>query len=322
MDIAAPADAPHHRCQLAGTLDRFLDPATPTCLGDDGIRRAPIANETVSLRANRDYFDNPEWAKCYFDSCHRDPGFTELWRHATGSWDGKVVVDIGCGPGNLFASVGGAPRVLIGVDVSAGALRMAAGIGYAPLLADAHDLPLRSGFADIVALNATLHHCDAMGDVLAEAARLVRPGGRLVTDHDPQRSAWDFKGLGRLLWRAHFPIYRLMRRSGHASKHEQALFMASEVHHRPGHGVTRSLFHETLTPLGFDVAVHPNNHTVGAEILQGRHGRPQRKFRLAQALSGIDPRAPEAALSLMCVAKKHRDVPARTPSAAPPNTSP
>ena len=121
---------------------------------------------------------------------------------------------------------------------------------------------------------------------------------------------------------AHFPIYRLMGRPGHASKQEQGLLVTSEAHHRPGHGVTRSLFQETLVPLGFDVAVYPSNHTVGAEVLQGRYGRPQRKFWLAQALSGIDPRAPEAALSLMCVAKKHRDVAAHATSAAPSNSSP
>ena len=320
MDRPAKADPPH--CQTAENLDRFLDRARPTCLGDDGIRRAPIANETAALRANRDYFDNPKWAKCYFDGCHRDRRFAELWRRATGSWDGKIVVDIGCGPGNLFATVGGAPRVLIGVDVSTGALRMAAGIGYTPLLADAHDLPLRSGFADLVALNATLHHCDAMGDALAEAARLVRPGGRLVTNHDPQRSAWDFKGFGLLLWQAHFPIYRMMGRPGHTSMREQGLLVTSEVHHRPGRGVMRSLFQETLAPLGFDVAIYPNNHNVGAEVLQGRYGLPQRRIRLAQALSGINPRAPEAALSLMCVANKHREFPVRTTAAAPPNTSP
>ena len=33
---------------------------------------------------------------------------------------------------------------------------------------------------------------------LREAGRLVRPGGMLVTDHDPQRSGWDYRGVARL----------------------------------------------------------------------------------------------------------------------------
>lgn len=39
-----------------------------------------------------------------------------------------------------------------------------------------------------------------MNKVLVEAARLVRPGGLLISDHDPQRSAWNWKGLGMLLY--------------------------------------------------------------------------------------------------------------------------
>ena len=88
-----------------------------------------------------------------------------------------MVVDIGCGPGNVHASLKCSPQLLIGVDVSANALAMAERLGYTPLLADAHALPLVDQFADYVVLNATLHHCDDMTRVLAEAARLVRPGG-------------------------------------------------------------------------------------------------------------------------------------------------
>ena len=35
-------------------------------------------------------------------------------------------------------------------------------MGYEPLLADAHDLPLSSAVWDIVILNATIHHCEHM----------------------------------------------------------------------------------------------------------------------------------------------------------------
>lgn len=78
--------------------------------------------------------------------------------------------------------------------------RSTAAQGYIPLLADAHAIPLRSEIADVVALNATVHHCDDMRAVLAESARLVKPGGVIVIDHDPQQSAWDYRGLGKLLW--------------------------------------------------------------------------------------------------------------------------
>lgn len=267
----------------------------------DGLAVAPIDFANPHTRANAVYFDNHEWASGYFRACHRDAAFKGRWQSATGSWNDKVVVDIGCGPGNLFATLGGKPKALIGVDVSKGALAMARGIGYAPLQADAHDLPLVSGFADIVALNATLHHCDAMATVLGEAARLVGPGGVLVCDHDPQLTAWDWRGLAMLLYKMRLPLYRLFL--GHAWE-EQRHRMASETHHRPGHGVTPDLFITTLKPLDFDVKLYPHNNTTGAETFKSVMGRSSFKYRISQRLSGIDPSSIEGALSLMCIATR------------------
>ena len=109
---------------------------------------------------------------------------------------------------------GGSPALVIGVDVARGSLEMARDVGYLPLLADAHELPLRSEIADVVALNGTLHHCEDMDRVLMECARLVKPGGVMVIDHDPQLSAWDYKLLGLAMWKARKPIYRWMKRGG------------------------------------------------------------------------------------------------------------
>lgn len=266
-----------------------------------GISCCDIPNPSSYLKANAYYFDQIEWAKLYFKHCHRDDAFRERWHRATGGWNDKVVVDIGCGPGNLYASLGGAPRVLIGVDVSTGALEMASEIGYQPLLADAHELPFKSEFADLIALNATLHHCDDMEKVLAESARLVRPGGRLVVDQDPQLTAWDWKGPGKLLYNVRLPLYRIF--CGH-KKGEQIARLASETHHKPGRGVTPDLFSKVLAPFQFKYQLYPHNNRQGAEVFRGQKGRPGFKYQIGQILSGIDPGSPEGALSLMCVAEK------------------
>ncbi|MDP5339008.1 MAG: class I SAM-dependent methyltransferase [Nodularia sp. (in: cyanobacteria)] len=266
-----------------------------------------ILNPTPAIEANSYYFGHPNWGLNYFAACHRDEKFIELWQAVIGSWQGKIVVDIGCGPGNVYASLKefcGEPQLLIGVDVSLGALKMASPLGYTTVLADAHDLPFVSGFADIVMLNATLHHCDDMGKVLQEAAKLVRPGGLLITDHDPQKNAYQFKGLGSLLWQLRLPIYKYIQRGGHSTAEEQSWGLATEVHHKACDGVTSEMFYEILESMGFAVKVYPHNHIVGAEALKGNYGRPFWKYRLAQRLSGIDPNSPEAALSLMCVATR------------------
>ncbi|MEH1909916.1 MAG: class I SAM-dependent methyltransferase [Nostoc sp.] len=274
-------------------------------LDKQDILNFPISSSSPAIKANSYYFGHPEWAKNYFENCHRDQIFKSCWEAATGTWDHKIVVDIGCGPGNLYATLGGKPQLLIGVDISYGALSMAQRLGYIPVLADAHELPFISNFADMVVLNATLHHCDYMDIVLEEAARLVRPGGILITDHDPQLTAWNFQGLGLWLWNLRLGLYRLIKRGGHTSASEQTWGLATEVHHRPGDGVTPKLYYKILEPLGFSVKVYPHNHTVGAEVFQGNHGKSDKKYRLAQLWSGINPNSPEAALSLMCVATRH-----------------
>jgi len=260
--------------------------------------------ETPEIKANSFYFSNPTWAKTYFEACHRGTAFSERWLAAAGSWDDKIVVDVGCGPGNLYANLGGKPKLLIGVDVASGSLEMAQQIGYMPLLADAHTMPLITGFADIVAVNASLHHCTDMPKVLAESARLVRPGGILVVDHDPQLTAWDYKGLGLLLYKIRLGvIYRFFLRNLDVPDEERTQALATEVHHKPGHGVTKELFFETLEPMGFKVKVYPHNNAIGADALKGICGKPPHwRYQIGQLLSGINPYSLEAALSLMCVA--------------------
>ncbi|MBW4450011.1 MAG: class I SAM-dependent methyltransferase [Spirirestis rafaelensis WJT71-NPBG6] len=265
----------------------------------------PIANLTPAIKANQYYYDNYQWAKGYLEHCHRDKNFQECWQAAAGSWDDKIVVDIGCGPGNLYATLGGSPRLLIGVDISRTSLEMAQKIGYTPILADAHNLPFIDGFADIVVVNATLHHCEDMPKALAEAGRLVRPGGLLITDHDPQYTAWNWKGLGMLLYKIRVPIYRLLSRGNFMPPEEHDAMIKSETHHKPGDGVKPELYYQTLEPLGFTIKLYPHNHTVGAQVLQGKYGRSEKKYRYSQWLSAINANSPEAALSLMCVARRN-----------------
>ena len=146
-----------------------------------------------------------------------------------------------------------------------------------PVLADATNLPFIDAFADIVTLNATLHHCEDMEKVLAEAARLVKPGGLLITGHDQQLSAWRYKGIARLMWNARLWLYKITGKGFHKTNDQQ---------------------------LGFVVEVFPHNHSLGPEIFDGQTGSASFKYRLANMLSGRNPHAAESALSLMCVAIK------------------
>src|SRR3954464_9031657 len=105
---------------------------------------------------------------------------------------GEVVVDVGTGRGELLrvALERGAARA-IGVEYSPDALELARGSGGELLLADARAIPLEDGLADLVTLLDVAEHLtpDELGRTLAEAHRLLRPGGRLLRHTLPTPAA-------------------------------------------------------------------------------------------------------------------------------------
>ncbi len=99
----------------------------------------------------------------------------------TSDW---VVVDVGAGTGALHGTLSAiAPTArLVALDLSANMLRMArTHRGATTVLADALALPLADSSADVVILAYVLFHLADPAQALAEAARILRPGGRVAT---------------------------------------------------------------------------------------------------------------------------------------------
>jgi SAM-dependent methyltransferase len=105
---------------------------------------------------------------------------------------GDRVVDLGCGRGALLAAVAAArpdrAGELIGLDASAELLRETARRldGAAPWLVQANlagALPLAAGSVDRVLCHNVLECLPDPGALVAEAWRILRPGGRLVLSH-------------------------------------------------------------------------------------------------------------------------------------------
>jgi SAM-dependent methyltransferase len=107
---------------------------------------------------------------------------------------GEVVVDVGTGRGELLrvALERGARRA-IGVEYSPDALKLAERSGGELLLADARAIPLEAGIADLVTLLDVAEHLapDELERTLAEAHRLLRPGGRLLVHTFPTRTYYE-----------------------------------------------------------------------------------------------------------------------------------
>ena len=109
---------------------------------------------------------------------------------------GEVVVDIGTGRGELLrvALERGAARA-IGVEYSADAVELARRTCPRAelLLADARAIPLEDGLADLVTLLDVAEHLapDELERTLAEAHRLLKPGGRLLVHTFPTRTYYE-----------------------------------------------------------------------------------------------------------------------------------
>jgi len=131
---------------------------------------------------------------------------------ASGLGPGDVVLDAGCGFGDqdVFWSRRFGPRRIVGINIAAGqvaqARRRIARLGLAGRveirLASATDIPFAAGcFDKVVALESALHF-EPRADFFAEAWRVLRRGGRLVTtDILPLPPAdWLSQALGSLVW--------------------------------------------------------------------------------------------------------------------------
>lgn len=108
---------------------------------------------------------------------------SQLWLEG-----GHIVADLGCGPGaDLmgYADAVGPTGKVIGfdhnIDLVLHARAETAHLSTVSIeVADIHDLPVQSGSLDRVHIDRVLQHVAAPATVLGEAARALRPGGRIV----------------------------------------------------------------------------------------------------------------------------------------------
>jgi 2-polyprenyl-6-hydroxyphenyl methylase/3-demethylubiquinone-9 3-methyltransferase len=114
------------------------------------------------------------------ESAHRTPWIIETIerRHA----GGKVrVLDIGCGAGFLTNRLAACGWHVAGLDASESSLAVAAArdatnsVRYQ--VGDARSLPFPDGSFDVACAMDFLEHVDEPGRVIAEAARVLAPGG-------------------------------------------------------------------------------------------------------------------------------------------------
>jgi SAM-dependent methyltransferase len=149
----------------------------------------------------RDYTNQ---ARTYDETRAASPSVLGPLREALAGAPGHRLADIGGGTGNYSRALRDEGWDPVVIDREPAMLARAAGKGLDTIEGDAQSLPLADASVDAAMLVSMLHHVETPAAALAEARRILRPGGRLalmaftredteaswLNDYFPSSRAW------------------------------------------------------------------------------------------------------------------------------------
>jgi SAM-dependent methyltransferase len=120
----------------------------------------------------------------------------DMLRHFLALGPGDRAIDLGCGSGRTLAWNAGSGAQMVGIDLAPYFAREALA-GHDLLLGDLRRLPIRDGaFTKAWTLDVVEHVSpEALADVLAEAHRVLAPGGALFVYSHVRRNSWIAGGV-------------------------------------------------------------------------------------------------------------------------------
>ena len=127
-------------------------------------------------------------AEAYVNSSFHSSGpDLALLVESAGLTGGEQVLDLGCGPGHTAMACARKAGRVIGIDVTpemvvaATALATQRNLGNVEFrVGNVEQLPFVSNSVDVVTSRVSAHHYSDPGKALAEAFRVLKPGGRLL----------------------------------------------------------------------------------------------------------------------------------------------
>jgi SAM-dependent methyltransferase len=181
----------------------------------------------------------------------------------------SVILDVGCGVGQVVHSLFAAGFQAHGVEVSEANIALAREQPGHFHLYDGHTLPFPDRAVDVIGAFNVLEHVEQPVALLDEMSRVLRPGGRIVI------SSPNF--LRVLGWRDYHPHMRGLLRKWHNAK---ILYR----HHKAYAADPQALIFEKLTPVQRE-PFHPDDDAVIAtnaiDFRQYLRTRNYRKIRVS-----------------------------------------
>jgi ArsR family transcriptional regulator len=170
---------------LFALIDDWADPATQRLFAADAARTESVRAERAEA-ANRYFASHAEvWDQ--IRSLHVAESEVErAIDRALGKRRLGRLVDVGTGTGRMIELFGPRAAQAVGIDRSSDMLRLArakleaAGIHSSLRQGDMYALPLADQSADSVIIHQVLHYAHSPAVAVAEAARVLAPGGTLL----------------------------------------------------------------------------------------------------------------------------------------------
>jgi len=166
-------------------VDQWLDAPSATTLEADAVRLAAVRADRAEAAGR--YFSSHAEVWDSIRSLHvAESAVEKAIEKALADRPIGRLLDVGTGTGRMIELLGPKAAQAIGVDRSSEMLRVArvkleaAGIASSLRQADMYALPLGERSADSVVIHQVLHYAQNPAAALAEAARVLRPGGRLL----------------------------------------------------------------------------------------------------------------------------------------------
>jgi len=166
-------------------IDVWSDSSTQALFASDSARTESIRGERAEA-ANR-YFSGHAEVWDQIRSLHAAETDVEgAIDEALGNQHLGRFVDIGTGTGRMIELFGPRASQAIGIDRSSEMLRLArvkleaAGIASSLRQGDMYSLPLADQSADTIVIHQVLHYAHSPAAAIAEAARVLAPGGTLL----------------------------------------------------------------------------------------------------------------------------------------------